>query len=542
MAAAPGFTDEVRADREARYQSWFAEGWYGGQTAPEAMAEGLLRHPEVELVLHADGHLTRATLREVHERGVRVAAGLASLGLRSGDTVAIQVPNWLEGIVTLYGAMRLGLVVVPLVHIYGPTEVSFILRQSRARALVVPDRWRSIDYTARVAALTEVPSLEHVVVLGDEVPAGAVSWHELVERADPEAAPPPDRSADDVCLLVYTSGTTAEPKGVLHTHNTFLSEVRAMPAILGRTEGTVQLSAFPAGHIAGVLGVARPFVHGTSSVIMDTWDPAAAAALIEEFGVTATAGTPFHLTTLLDAAEGAGRDLSTLGDFMLGAASVPPAVIERAQAAGIAAYRCYGSTEHPTITSSVASDPIAKRAGTDGRPIGANRVRLVDDDGHDVPPGTPGEVVSIGPEQCLGYTDPALNRDAFLPGGWFRTGDIGVLDGDGFLTITDRKKDIIIRGGENLSSKEIEDVLARHPAVAEAAVVGMPDPLYGERACAFVILAPGAAPIGLEEVRAHFVTAGVAKQKTPERVEVVAELPRTPAGKVKKFELRKRLG
>jgi acyl-CoA synthetase (AMP-forming)/AMP-acid ligase II len=283
----------------------------------------------------------------------------------------------------------------------------------------------------------------------------------------------------------------------------------------------------------------RVLVHGSPTVVQETWDPARAAALVDEHALTYGVGAPVMLAGLLDQRAKGTATLATLREFMVGAANVPPALVHRAEAAGLPAYRCYGSSEHPTISTGIAGDPLAKRATTDGRLIAGNEVRLVDDAGNDVPDGAEGEIASRGGELFLGYTDPALDRDAFLPGRWFRTGDIGRLDADGYLTVTDRKKDIIIRGGENISSKEVEDVLAEHPAVLEAAAIGLPDERLGERVCAVVVLAAGRT-LDLDEVREHFAASGLAKQKTPERVEVATELPRTPAGKVQKFVLRRR--
>ena len=284
----------------------------------------------------------------------------------------------------------------------------------------------------------------------------------------------------------------------------------------------------------------RVLVHGAPTVVQESWDPARAASLVDEYALTYGVGAPVQLAGLLDEQARGTATLSSLCEFLVGAASVPPSLVVRADAAGIPAYRCYGSSEHPTISSGTVDDPLGKRAGTDGRILAGSEVRLVDDHGHDVPDGADGEIASRGGELFLGYADPALDEAAFLPGGWFRTGDIGRLDDDGYLTITDRKKDIIIRGGENISSKEVEDVLAEHPAVLESAAIGVPDERLGERVCAVVVLAPGTS-LDVEEVREHFAVAGLARQKTPERIEVVPELPRTAAGKVQKFLLQERL-
>jgi acyl-CoA synthetase (AMP-forming)/AMP-acid ligase II len=341
-------------------------------------------------------------------------------------------------------------------------------------------------------------------------------------------------------MVIYTSGTTSEPKGVQHTHNTLLSEIRSLGKPLDATgQPASYLSPFPSGHMGGVLGLGRAFLSGSTTVLMDAWDAARCAALIQKHAITSLASTPFFLQTLIDEMNRTGTSLPTLDDIQIGGAGVAPSLVVAADEQGWRAFRCYGSTEHPTVTG-ILDAPVELRGYTDGPPFGSSEVRLVDDEGHDVATGEDGEVVTLGPELFVGYTNPRLDADAFLPGGWFRTGDIGRFDDQGCLTIVDRKKDIIIRGGENISSKEVEDVLVRHPAIVEAAVVATPDHLYGERVCAFVVLRPGTI-VTLEELGDHFMRSGVAKQKTPERLEIVDDLPRTAAGKVKKPELRARL-
>jgi acyl-CoA synthetase (AMP-forming)/AMP-acid ligase II len=521
----------ARSDLQGR---WYAEGWYGTDTFADVLRSGAAQHAAAQLHFVGPGHERSASLAEVVAEGERVAAGLDARGVVEGDVIAVQVPNWVEGAVSYAAAMMLGAVLVPIVHIYGPAEVGFILRQSRARVFVVPDRWRNIDYLGRLRALTDVAALEEVVVIGDAVPADAISWDELAAQPAGVTASP-GATADDAALLVYTSGTTGEPKGVLHSHNTLLAELRASETALPG----VSLGAFPAGHIAGVLSLLRCFVSGSSVVMLDAWDPAIAAAAVERFGVQSTAGTPYFLTSLVEAADRAGHDISSLRSFMVGAASVPPSVVRMASERGIGAYRAYGSTEHPTVTTGVAIESDDERATTDGSPTAGNELRIVDDAERDVPAGERGEILTLGPEQFLGYSDPRHDAEAFTDDGWFRTGDIGVF-AHGHLTIVDRKKDLIIRGGENISSKEVEDVLILHPSIADVAVVAAPDPKLGEVVCAFVVLHSDAT-IDLAGVGEHFIAAGVARQKTPERLVVVDELPRGPGGKVQKVELRARL-
>ncbi|HEY1698220.1 MAG TPA: AMP-binding protein [Trebonia sp.] len=531
-----GTDNEARADLASR---WRSQGRWADRTIADDMERAAREHPDSPVVFHGSTRADVTTVAGLYARGLRAAAGLARIGVRPGDTVAIQVPNCLEGAVAHAAGWLAGAVVAPIVPIYGPREVGFILRQSRARVFILARSWRGRDRAELLAGLGGLPALSDVVVTGGQLP-GTVAWDEL-EADDPGTAAagfaPPAVDPDDRCLLVYTSGTTADPKGVQHSHNTLLSEVRSMVADPDGESAVKYLAAFPAGHVAGVLGLLRVLVGGVPSVVMEQWDPAAAARLVAEHRVTHCAGAPIYLATLLDEGERSGHDLSSLTNFLTGAADVSPALIERADRAGIAAYRSYGSSEHPTISSGEPTDPAVRRAGTDGRLTPGSEVRIVDDADRQLPAGTDGEIVSRGPEQFTGYLASELNADAFLPGGWLRTGDIGHLDEAGYLTVTGRKKDIIVRGGEKISAKEVEDVLIGHPAAAEVAVVGAPDERYGEHVCAFVVLRPGAA-LDLKDVRQHFAGSGLARQKTPEQLVITGTLPRTAAGKVQKFTLR----
>lgn len=528
--------------RSALVRRWYEEGYYSTQTFPDAMAQGHAKFRDHRIVFYSDSGTREMTADELYTRGRELAGALHRLGVRAGDVVAIQVPNWVEGNLMFQATMLLGAVVLPIIHIYGPAEVSYILRESRAKVLVVPDRWRNIDYLARLQEIERPAALENVIVIG-EAPAGCIGWDALCATATADY-PRPALDADDVALMVFTSGTTSDPKGVLHSHNTLLAELRAAQApAAGQENGKVRpvvLSPWPAGHIAGVLGILRLYFSGAESVLMDAWNADAAARLVAEYGVTSSSGTPYFINSLLDAAAGGRHDISSLATYLVGAASVPPETVERCERLGIITFRSYGSSEHPTISAGEPAQPAGKRANTDGTLRPGVEVRIVDDEGRDVPVGQDGEILSIGPDQFLGYRQAPFNADAFDEQGWFRTGDIGRLDADGYLTITDRKKDIIIRGGENIASKEVEDLLVQHANVQEAAVTAMPDERLGEKVCAFVVLKPESA-LTLEDIRDHFVALKVARQKTPERLEIVADLPRTASGKVKKFELRDRL-
>src|SRR2546422_412902 len=402
---------------------------------------------------------------DVCSSDLRLAGGLAALGVRAGDVVALQLPNWTETLAVLLAAARLGAVANPVLPIYRRRELGFILAEAGARVLFIPGRYRDCDHRALVRELRPaLPALEHVVVVRDQPVDGALAYAEV---AGPDPGPPaPD--ADTIGLLIYTSGTTADAKGVLHSPDTLLAEARSLAAVHGITAADTVLMPSPLTHISGIVhALLVPAVFGASAVLMDRWEPAAARALIAAERVTYMIGAP---TFLRDLAAGAPGEATSLRLFSCGGADVDPALVRQAAARlGCVAKRVYGSTEFPTVTTTGPDDPPERRIDSEGRAIGANEVRLVDEDGAAVAPGREGEILARGPECFLGYRNAALNVDAFTPDGWFKTGDLGAVDEAGFLRITGRRKDIIIRKGENISARELEDLIGAHPAVAEVA-------------------------------------------------------------------------
>ncbi|MDB5451804.1 MAG: fatty-acyl-CoA synthase, partial [Caulobacteraceae bacterium] len=492
--------------------------------------------PHVPIVFGSRERPCETTIGQLWTESAAVAAGFQALGLRENDVIVCQVPNWKEAALTLLAALRLGLLFVPVIHTYGAAELGFILETMEATALVVPARWKKIDFGARVGGLPVLPHLKHVIVVGEgEVPGPVVAWDSLAASA-PVGLPALQAGPDDPWLVMFTSGTTSSPKGVVHTHHSFAAEVENFPAALSPT-GRPRFSPLPGGHSAGMISILRPFVAHDPAVLMDAFEEAFAIELIKKHRPDRAGGVPFMMSIYLKHAA----DLFPDGvvQMSVGAASVPPALLEACERLGWPGTRTYGSTEHPTISGGSPADPYEKRAKSDGRLLAGVSVRLVDDEGAPVADGQPGEIVSMGPDLFKGYLDPAHNAAAFADDGWFHTGDIGVLDADGFLSIVDRKKDIIIRGGENISSKEVEDVLMLHPQVAEVAVVAWPDARLGERVGVFVKLKSG--ELTLDEVCTHFANAGLSIQKTPERLVIIDGFPRTPAGKILKTELRERV-
>ena len=537
--------ETIEADRAARRAYWRERGVYTDRSFADAIRDGVRAGPDQKLVFHSRSRpLLEATVAELDRQAEQMAGAFYGLGLRCGDYIGIMLPSWRETAVTYVAGYKLGLTIVPLVAVYGPRELGFVMRETHAKALVIPDAWRGYDYLDRVKQAGELPDLRHLIVVGDARGSGLVNWADL-ETQPAAACPEPHGIADEVCAVIYTSGTTSDPKGVKHTHNTLLCDLNADHAAGGapkppsKAEGPV-FGMQPAGHMAGFLTLMRPFISpGPDTILVDQWIPSDAARLVERYRIASAASPPIFLTTLVEAAQKEGIDISSLQSFGLGGSAVTPDTIRMAESLGLGGWRVYGMSEHPNV-SVATGDSFEKRASTDGRLTPRNAVKIVGEDDLEVPRGQAGEVCTLGPRLFVGYVNSELDRHCFLPGGWYKTGDIGSFDEDGYLTITDRKKDIIIRGGENISAKEIEDLLATMPGVKESAAVAMPDPVMGERVCAYVLTAPGV-DLSLETVTAYFRAQGAVRLKTPERIIVVEEFPRTPTGKIRKNELRDRL-
>ena len=521
-------------------QRYLEEGFWRQESLGQILTRSVRARPTLTFKIRSARRPYVGTLADVLERARRLAGALRARGIGAGDVVAFQLPNWVEAAVSFWAAALLGAVVTPIVHFYGPKEVGYILRRTGVRALVTADRFGHQDYLAALEDLrVGAEALELAVVVGDgPVPPWAVPFDRLLE-AEP-LAEPADVDPSEPALVAYTSGTTADPKGVVHSHRTIGFEIRQLGSM---QEGNPPLLVgAPVGHAIGMLsGLLLPLYRGDPINLIDVWEPGAVLAAMLEDGLASGSGATYFLTSLLDHPDCREAHLKLMSRIGLGGSPVPAAVTERMESLGISAVRSYGSTEHPSTTGARHEEPAYKRNHTDGHPLLGVELRLVDEDGRVVATGDRGEILSRGPDCCIGYTEPALTASAFDDEGWFRTGDIGTLDDDGYLRIVDRKKDVIIRGGENVSALEVEEALLRMPGVAEAAVVAAPDERLGEHACAFVRPLEDAAPVDLDRIRAHLELAGMARQKWPEELHIVDELPRTASGKVKKFVLRDQL-
>ncbi len=522
---------EIDADRRRRYVE---TGWWNDETLGQVLAAGLRDAAGEPFVVRSEHRPFRGTLGEVDELARRLAGGLRARGIGSGSVVAFQLPNWVEAAATFYAAAYLGATVVPIVHFYGAKEVGYILRKTKVEALITTDRFGAQDFLANLETMRAngLPDLEWVAIVGERSFDDLLTHDPLVELVGADA--------DAAALIAYTSGTTADPKGVVHAHRTIGAEIRQLGAV--QPAGRPMLTGAPVGHGIGMLAaLLLPVWRRTAVHLIDVWDPRRVLDAMVRDDLSAGQGATVFLTSLLDHPD---FDLATHGPKMatigLGGAAVPIAVCERARSMGIECSRSYGSTEHPSITGSTFDDSWERRCTSDGAAMPGVEMRLVDEHGQDVETGTPGEIWSRGPDCFWGYTDVDRTAEAFVDG-WFRTGDVGVLNEQGWLAITDRVKDIIIRGGENISAQEVEELLIRLPGVAECAVVAAPDDRLGEHAAAFFRLHPDAEAPDLERVRHALASNGLAKQKWPEELHVVSEFPRTPSGKIQKFALRDRL-
>jgi len=484
----------------------------------------------------ADRSLSFAGYRAAVERA---AAGLARRGIGPGVPVSWVLPTRLSALVLAGALARLSAVQNPILPIYRQREVGFCVRQTGARLLVVPPVFRKFDYPGMAREIAaEAPGLD-VLVVDHELPEG-----------DPKRLPPPPEAtapeAAPVRWTFYTSGTTADPKGARHTDATLLVAARGLVRVLELREDDRIALVFPVTHIGGPGWLMAGLLSGAAQIAIETFGPAAVDVLAR-FGVTiAGAGTAFHQTYLAAQRErGAARIFPQVRSFPGGGAPKPPQLHFdlKKELGGAGIVSGYGLTECPIIAMNTLRDPDEKLAHTEGRanPPGA-QIRVVRLDGREAGPGEEGELRVLGPQLCKGYLDSRLDAEAFDERGFFRTGDLGFLDADGFVVITGRLKDVIIRKGENISAKEVEDLLYQHPKVADVAVIGLPDAKLGERCCAVVACRDAADPLGFEEMVAFLRARKLMLQKIPEQLELVAEVPRNPAGKIQKKELRQRFG
>jgi len=523
-----------------------AQGHWHDRTINDALDACVAACPD-KLALTAlqveTGATTRFTYRELARMADRIAVGLARLGVGRGDIVACQLPNWWQFTLTYLACSRIGAVMNPLMHIFRERELSFMLQHGEAKVVIAPKTFRGFDFEQMITALQpSLPHLQHVVVVGG---TGANSFDALL--SGPKWEKQPDAQAiltanrpgpDDVTQLIYTSGTTGEPKGVMHSANTVMANIVPYAERLHLGADDVVLMASPMAHQTGFMyGLIMPILLQASAVLQDVWEPRKAVALINAEKASFTmASTPF-LTDLARTVAETGMAVPSLRTFLCAGAPIPGPLVEQARKAlGAKIVSAWGMTENGAVTLTRLEDDDERSFNTDGCPLPGVEIRVVDIDGKPLPPGEPGKLLLRACSNFGGYLHrPHLN--ATDADDWFDTGDLARIDERGYLRITGRSKDVIIRGGENIPVVEVESLLYRHPSVALAAVVAYPDERLGERACAVVVPKPGHT-IDLPGLVQFLKDQKIAVQYIPERLIVRDVMPSTPSGKIQKFKLR----
>lgn len=523
-----------------------------GDWQDEVLAQIVARHARerADQVFVSDGDRS-FTYGELYDRAVRLATGLRGHGVERGDRVAVQLPNWAEFAVAVVAISRLGAVLVPIMPIFRFDEVNYMVGHSGAVVSIAPEFFHKFDYREmyrEVRAAT--PALRHtLIVRGDRPAADGESDFDTAladgDLAELDAALGRPAGADDPCLIVYTSGTTSRPKGCLHTFNTIHASAKAMIARLGIDDSDVFFNPSPVAHSTGlVTGLLMPILAGAGTHFQPAWDPEDGLRRIAEYRCTVTYTATTFIATVMQAYEEGRHDMSSMRYWVCAGAPIPGSIV---QAARSLFPRCsvlslYGRSENMTTTMCGPDDAPERSVTSDGHALPSADVIVVDTEGERVAAGAEGDVAYHGPSHMLEYyRDPEQTADLYTPDGFSRSGDLGVQDEQGFVRVSGRVKDIIIRGGLNISSREVEDLLAGHPAVAAVAVVAMPDARLGEKSCAFVVPASDAEPPTLADVNAYLQSHKIAVQKQPERLELVDELPMTAVGKIRKNVLRERI-
>lgn len=485
--------------------------------------------PDVVALIEDDREITFAQLRDSAER---VAAGFHEFGMRHGSRVTWQLPTRIETVVTSLALSRLGAVQNPIIPIYRDREVGFVLQQTDAEFFLIPGDWNGFDFNAMAERISAELGIE---------PSVLIAYDQLPE-ASPSVLPPAPGDGDEVRWIYYTSGTTSAPKGVRHTDRTLMAGGLGLADALALTPQDVGSIAFPYAHIAGPDYLMMLLYRGCGAVLIEAFALDAAVDLFARKGATMAGGGPaFYQMYLAKQRTQPGEPIiPSLRLLSGGGAPKPPEMyVEVMAEMGIPVCHGYGMTECPMIAQGGPDDTEAQLMYTDGKPVTACEIRIVTLEGAVAARGEDGEVRLKGPMVFKGYTDPELDKDAFDEEGWFRTGDVGHLDADGHVVLTGRLKDVIIRKGENISAKEIEDLLYQHPKVADVAVIGLPDKERGERVCAVVERASGSEDLEFAEMVEYLRSADLMVQKIPEQLEVVDELPRNQTlRKVLKQDLR----
>lgn len=525
---------------EQRRAAYRQQGLWGDASLADYWQQTARAMPDKIAVV--DNHGATYTYSALDHAASCLANWMLAKGIESGDRIAFQLPGWCEFTVIYLACLKTDAVSVPLLPSWREAELVWVLNKCQAKMFFAPTLFKQTRPVDLILPLqNQLPQLQQIVGVDKLAPAtSSLSLSQILADNTPLTTAITVHG-DELAAVLFTSGTEGLPKGVMLTHNNILASERAYCARLNLTWQDVFMMPAPLGHATGFLhGVTAPFLIGARSVLLDIFTPDACLALLEQQRCTCMLGATPFVYDLLNLLEKQPADLSALRFFLCGGTTIPKKVARECQQRGIKLLSVYGSTESSPHAVVNLDDPLPRFMHTDGYAAAGVEIKVVDDARKTLPPGCEGEEASRGPNVFMGYFDePELTARALDEEGWYYSGDLCRMDEDGYIKITGRKKDIIVRGGENISSREVEDILLQHPKIHDACVVAMPDERLGERSCAYVVLKAPHHSLSLEEVVAFFSRKRVAKYKYPEHIVVIEKLPRTVSGKIQKFLLRK---
>jgi acyl-CoA synthetase (AMP-forming)/AMP-acid ligase II len=534
IALDPALAEHVIPHR-AEYE---ANGAWPDERFGSCVAEHCAKTPDAEAVVDRKG-LRRITFAELDRLSNQFANWLVDNDIEQGDVISVQLPNSLEATVIAVGANKAGVIINPMMTVYRGKEIRHILKKTQARAIFIPGVYRGFDHPELMSELQQ--ELEHnfkvvQIDIPDDDASGLTDWIDSLQNwSDKPCGRTP--SASDVSVILFTSGTEAAPKAVMHTDQTLNSNYRSIWQSFEMGENEIIWTPSPVGHSSGFnYGIRFALLHGAKVVLQDRWTPEEAVALVQRESPTFTLAATIFLTDLLKVAESRPVNMSSLRIFACGGAPIPAAVVNAAADQGISVLRLYGQTECMIATSNFPSSPLQKRIDTDGGALQGYRIEIRDDDGNVLPPNTEGELCVIGPGMSIGYYDSPEQTLTKFKDGWVRTADVAIMDDDGYVTIVGRKSEIIIRGGMNITPREVEEAIEPISGVAAVTVIGLPHERLGEYCCACVIAEPGSKP-ELEQICSELKKFGVATYKLPERLEIVDSFPTTASGKIQRHKL-----
>lgn len=525
---------------EQRRAAYRQQGLWGDASLADYWQQTARAMPDKIAVV--DNHGASYTYSALDHAASCLANWMLAKGIESGDRIAFQLPGWCEFTVIYLACLKIGAVSVPLLPSWREAELVWVLNKCQAKMFFAPTLFKQTRPVDLILPLqNQLPQLQQIVGVDKLAPAtSSLSLSQIIADNTPLTTAITTHG-DELAAVLFTSGTEGLPKGVMLTHNNILASERAYCARLNLTWQDVFMMPAPLGHATGFLhGVTAPFLIGARSVLLDIFTPDACLALLEQQRCTCMLGATPFVYDLLNLLEKQPADLSALRFFLCGGTTIPKKVARECQQRGIKLLSVYGSTESSPHAVVNLDDPLSRFMHTDGYAAAGVEIKVVGDARKTLPPGCEGEEASRGPNVFMGYFDePELTARALDEEGWYYSGDLCRMDEAGYIKITGRKKDIIVRGGENISSREVEDILLQHPKIHDACVVAMPDERLGERSCAYVVLKAPHHSLSLEEVVAFFSRKRVAKYKYPEHIVVIEKLPRTASGKIQKFLLRK---